>query len=317
MTTLTIALSKFVRWNAECTFIFNFLDKQQGRTEFAMRLSPSWVKSSESPFAPADGQVGHAYLTSYTVKFREWGEGQPLVLVPGLAGGIELVAPLARQLAKQFRVIAYELRGEDDCFALRRRFGLKDLVADLVEFLDWLGLEQPDVLGVSFGGVLALEAAMRHPHRFRSLSLQGVVARFESGLVKSVASMVLSDFPLPSRNAFVNQFFQLLLGRGPQPTDVVAEVARQCWQTDQAVMTHRFRLVRRLNFAPRLNRVRIPVLTMAADRDLFVSDSNLRELCRNLPDVTNVRLPRGGHLAFVLDPQRVADEVIRFSENMP
>jgi len=281
-----------------------------------MKLSPTWVRSSQSLFAPDDGRVGHAYLTNYTAAFREWGNGPPLVLVPGLAGGIDLVAPLARQLAKHFRVIAYQLRGEDDCFALRRRFGLRDMVADLIEFIDWYGLEQPDVFGVSFGGVLALEAAMRHPHRFRSLSLQGVGARFESGLVKSVASLVLSDYPLPARNAFVNQFFQLLLGRGPQPSELIDSVARQCWQTDQAVMTHRFRLVRRLNFAPRLNRVRIPVLTMAADRDLFVSEGNLKELCRHLPDVTSIRLPRGGHLAFVLEPQCVADEVIRFSENV-
>ena len=281
-----------------------------------MRLSPSWINSSESVFAPDDGRIGHAYLTNYTAAFREWGDGPPLVLVPGLAGGIDLVAPLARSLAKHFRVIAFQLRGEDDCFALRRRFGLKDMVADLIEFIDWQGLEQPDVLGVSFGGVLGLEGAMRHPHRFRSLSLQGVGARFESGLVKSVASLVLADFPLPARNAFVNQFFQLLLGRGPQPSDTIEAIARQCWQTDQAVMTHRFRLVRRLNFAPRLNRVRIPVLTMAAERDLFVSDGNLRELCRNLPDVTMARLGRGGHLAFVLDAQRVADEVIRFSEQV-
>jgi pimeloyl-ACP methyl ester carboxylesterase len=280
-----------------------------------MRLSPSWIKSSDTLFAPTEAQVGHAYLSNYTAAYREWGDGPPLVLVPGLAGGMDLLAPLARQLAKHFRVIAYQLRGEDDCFALRRRFGLKDLVADLIDFIDWHGLERPDVFGVSFGGVLSLEAAMRHPCRFRSLSLQGVGARFESGLVKSVASLVLSDYPLPSGNAFVNQFFQLLLGRGPQPAELIEALAHQCWQTDQAVMTHRFRMVRRLNFTPRLNRVRVPVLTMAADRDLFVSDANLRELNRNLPDVTTVRLDRGGHLAFVLDPKRVADEVIRFSRN--
>jgi pimeloyl-ACP methyl ester carboxylesterase len=283
-----------------------------------MRLSPSWITSSKALFAPEDGHfnTGHAYLTNYTASYREWGDGPPLVLVPGLAGGIDLVGPLARELAKHFRVIAFQLRGEDDCFALRRRFGLKDMVADLIEFIDWHGLEQPDVLGVSFGGVLALEAAMRHPHRFRSLSLQGVGARFESGLVKLVASLALADFPLPTRNDFVNQFFQLLLGKGPQPRDLIDAIARQCWQTDQAVMTHRFRMIRRLNFTPRLDCVKIPVLAMAAEKDLLVSDSNLQELGRKLPDATTVRLRRGGHLSFVLDPVCVANEVIRFSKNL-
>src|SRR3954447_1901208 len=103
-----------------------------------------------SEFSAGAGRSGVAPLSHYTVSYREWGEGPPLVLVPGLAGGFELLGPLARQLARDFRVISYQLRGEDDCFALRRRFGLADLVEDLREFLDGLGLEQPALLGVSF-----------------------------------------------------------------------------------------------------------------------------------------------------------------------
>ena len=75
------------------------------------------------------------------------------MLVPGLAGGFDLLGPLARLLARDFQVISYQLRGEDDYFALRRRFDLPDLVEDLSEFLDWFGLERPAVMGVSFGGV--------------------------------------------------------------------------------------------------------------------------------------------------------------------
>jgi pimeloyl-ACP methyl ester carboxylesterase len=182
-----------------------------------------------------------------------------------------------------------------------------------MEFLDWHALERPDVLGVSFGGVIGLECAIRFPNVFRSLSLHGVGARFESGLIKSIANLVLTDYPLPTHNAFVNQFFQLLFGRGPQPRELVEAVARQCWQTDQAVMTHRFRLIRRLNLVPRLGHVEIPVLTMTAERDLLVSPSSLQDMCRNIRDVTLVRLARGGHLSFILDPDRVAEEVIRFS----
>ena len=53
-------------------------------------------------------------------------------------------------LASHFRVISYQLRGEDDPFALRQRFGLPELVDDLAELIEWLGLESPAVMGVSF-----------------------------------------------------------------------------------------------------------------------------------------------------------------------
>src|SRR3954451_19105445 len=92
-------------------------------------------------YEPGAGRSGTAQLRHYAARFRVWGEGPPIVLVPGLAGGMQLVGPLARVLSRHHQVISYQLRGEDDCFALRRRFGLAELVDDLHELIDWFGLE--------------------------------------------------------------------------------------------------------------------------------------------------------------------------------
>jgi 3-oxoadipate enol-lactonase len=233
-------------------------------------------------------------------------------LVPGLAGGFELLGPLARCLARDFRVITYQLRGEDDCFALRRHFGLSDLVEDLREFLDWRGLERPAMLGVSFGGVLATELAARYPVRLSSLTLQGVGARFERGLLQQVASIVLSRYPLPSDNPFVNQFFNLLFGARMKPGPLVEFVTRLCWQTDQSVMAHRFHLVESSDLSPRLGRVRTPTLLLSGARDLLVSDQSLRDLADGIVGARVVRLNGCGHLAFVTRAESVAGEVKQF-----
>jgi pimeloyl-ACP methyl ester carboxylesterase len=277
-----------------------------------VQASSVWFSKSGAGFSAGTGSSGLAHLQHYTARYCVWGEGPPLVLVPGMAGGFELLGPLARLLAQDFQVISYQLRGEDDCFALRRRFDLNDLVADLHEFLDWCGLEQPPVLGVSFGGVLALELAMRWPHRLRSLILQGVGARFERGLLQQVAGWVLSRYPLPADNPFVNQFFNLLFGSRQKPGPLFEFVTQQCWQTDQSVMAHRFKLVEHFNPRSRLSRVGVPCLLMAGDRDLLTSPQRLEELAAGLPEARTVTLPGDGHLAFVTHPERVAAEVRRF-----
>jgi pimeloyl-ACP methyl ester carboxylesterase len=238
-----------------------------------------------------------------------------MVLVPGLAGGFELLGPLARLLAGSFRVISYQLRGEDDCFALRRRFGLEDLVNDLGEFLDWHRLEKPAVMGVSFGGVLALEFAARFPHRLQSLVVQGAGCRFERGLLQRVAGVVLSRIPLPSDNPFVNQFFNLLFGGRQKPGPMFQFVTRQCWQTDQGIMAHRFHLVEQFDVSQRMERIRVPSLILAGDRDLLVSEGSLQRLRQGISNAKLVRLRRCGHLAFVTHAQRVAEEVKRFLLN--
>jgi pimeloyl-ACP methyl ester carboxylesterase len=209
-------------------------------------------------------------------------------------------------------VISYQLRGEDDCFALRRSFERGDLVEDLREFLDWLGLESPAVMGVSFGGVLALELAARRPHRLRALVVQGAGARFESGLLQQVAGLVLSSYPLPADSPFVNQFFNLLFGGRQKPGPLFQFVTRRCWQTDQSVMAHRFRMVEDLDLVDRLRSIRVPTLLLTGERDLLVSPRSLAALAGGVRDARTVCLPRCGHLAFATHPERVAAEVRRF-----
>lgn len=223
-----------------------------------------------------------------------------------------MLGPLARLLAPHFQVISYELRGEDDCFALRRRFGLSDLVDDLEEMLDWLGLERTTLMGVSFGGLLALDFASRRPGRLSSLIVQGVGSRFEQGLLHEVAAAVLNRFPLPHDNPFVNQFFNLLFGKRPGPGPVFPFVVEKCWQTDQSVMAHRFHLAEGFDISDRLDQITMPTLIMAGERDLLVTPRSLDQLARGVSRSLQVNIKDEGHLAFVTCPQRIAAEVLSF-----
>jgi pimeloyl-ACP methyl ester carboxylesterase len=274
-----------------------------------VKATADWILRSGAAFSAGMGRSGSAHLKNYTARFCEWGSGSPLVLVPGLAGGFELLGPLARLLARDFRVISYQLRGEDDPFALRRGFDLSDLVADLSEFIEVLGLERPTVLGVSFGGVLALELAIRQPGRLGGLALQGTGAWFEQGLLQQVAGLVLRRYPLPTDSPFVNQFFNLLFGGRQKPGPQFQFVTQQCWQTDQSIMAHRFEMIEHFDIRDRLAHVRVPTLALAGDRDLLVPSASLEALGSGIRGADAVRLPGCGHLACVTRPELVAERV--------
>lgn len=278
-----------------------------------MKVSSTWLASTSADFSAGWGRSGCAHLKHYSVSYQVWGEGPPLLLVPGMAGGYKLLGPLARLLAADFKVISYQLRGEDDCFALRQRFSLVDLANDLAELIDWHCLESPIVMGVSFGGALALEFAARYPHRLQQLIVQGAGARYENGLVPRVARAVLSRFPLPADNPFINQFFNLLFGGKQKQGPLFEFVTQQCWQTDQSMMAYRLRLLEDYDLVDRLERIRVPTLVLAGERDLMVSENSLNELGRGLPDGEICPLPGCGHLAFVTHPERIAAEVRRFA----
>ena len=277
-----------------------------------MNVTSRWLSATGAEFSPGEGRPGCAHLSHYTANYCEWGDGPPIVLIPGLAGGYELLGPGIRQLSQHFRVISYQLRGEDDSFVLRRPFQLQDLVKDLEEFLDWLVLENPILMGVSFGGIIGLEFASRRPYRVQNLILQGVGAKYEPGLIQRVAGMVLSRFPLPTDNPFVNQFYNLLFGGKQRNKSLFRFVTGQCWKTEQCVMAHRLKLVEQFDMESRLEQIQAPTLILSGNRDILVSKRSLRSLHNGLVDPTLVRLTGAGHLGFVTQPERVAKEVLQF-----
>jgi aminoacrylate hydrolase len=281
-----------------------------------VKASLDWLAASSASFSAGEGNSGFAHLRNYSAAYRVWGDGPPLLLVPGLAGGMDLLGPLAKQLAKNYRVISYQLRGEDDCFALRRRFGLQDLVSDLAEFVEVQQLEQPIVVGVSFGGVISLEYAARFPNRLQALVVQGSGSRFESGLLQQVASVVLSQYPLPSNSPFVNQFFSLLFGRPEKSGPLFEFVTGQCWQTDQSVMAHRFHLVEHFDIEGKMDRISAPTLILTGNRDLLVSKRSLQALNEGICGSRRVDLTGCGHLAAVAQPRQVAAEIKKFLSDL-
>ena len=99
----------------------------------------------------------------------ERGTGAPLVLIPGVQGRWEYSRALVNALARRYRVITFSL-----CDERSGRPGQQpiDAFADQVESaLDRLGIDRAAIVGVSFGGLVALRFAATRPHRTVALTM--------------------------------------------------------------------------------------------------------------------------------------------------
>src|SRR5262249_31191736 len=114
------------------------------------------------------------YLCSYYV----WGDGPPLLIVPGLAIAARSFALLCAQLAERFRCIVYDLPAGGADGAALSRYTHADLVADSFALLDYLRIERGYVLGFSFGSTIALAALRDRPERLpRGIVVGGFACR--------------------------------------------------------------------------------------------------------------------------------------------
>lgn len=243
------------------------------------------------------------------------GRGDPIVLLPGLAGGWKLLLPLAQQLASQHSVVLVGYAGDHPITPRLRSRDVAEEARDVADLLDRLGLERPMVFGVSYGGAVALELAANQPGLPGSLVLYGVESSLCEARVAGLARRVLERFPLPTNSQFVNQFFNLLHGTRPEPGPLAEFVVQRCWETDQAVMAGRLRALEAYDVSARLDRIDVPALVLAGDLDVVVRPERQRQLARALPAGRFRLIPNAGHIGFLSERAAVARHIYTFTRS--
>ena len=104
--------------------------------------------------------------------YRDWGgEGQPVVLLHGLASSYRIWDLMAPLLARSHRVVALDQRGHGRSERPDGAFDFATYVADLGAFMDGLGFERAVIVGHSWGGNVALQFAVDAPRRADALVL--------------------------------------------------------------------------------------------------------------------------------------------------
>jgi 3-oxoadipate enol-lactonase len=183
---------------------------------------------------------------------------------------------------------------------------------DLASLIEQLGLACPAVLGVSFGGAIALQMAIEYPERLGALIVQGAAASFPVTIGSSIARRVLERFPLPSNNGFLNQFFNLLHGTKPEPGPLVDFVVERIWETEQSVIAQRLAHLEQFDIREELWRIDAPTLVLAGTKDAIVPASRQARLARAISGAQFEKLEGAGHIGFLTHRQDFARRVERY-----
>jgi pimeloyl-ACP methyl ester carboxylesterase len=119
--------------------------------------------------ARPDVKSGHVTANGVNYYYQVHGQGEPLLLLHGGLGQIEMFAPVLPILAEGRTVIGVDLHGHGRTPLGDRPISLIDMGDDMAVILKSLGYEQVDVLGYSLGGGVALRLAIQHPEMVRRL----------------------------------------------------------------------------------------------------------------------------------------------------
>jgi 3-oxoadipate enol-lactonase len=215
-----------------------------------------------------------------------------------------------RQLAKKYRVIAFDIRGHGQGVRPRAFFRLEDCADDCVAVADALGIDRFVVVGYSMGGTIAQLAAHRHPTRVQGVVLCATSKRFRSqgkdrmlwegsmGLTAAVLTLA----PQPVRQQLLSRF--LLVRKDEMPGWMLDEVRRN----DAALVAQaglalgRYDATSWIGELGREGATGVPASVVITTKDKTVPTVRQRKLASTLSGATFHEV-EADHRAAVTDPE--------------
>jgi len=144
-------------------------------TAAAMFAAPVHAKEgktameTETKATPAPTRSGHIEINGVNYYYEIRGKGEPLLLLHGGLGLIDMFGPVLPALANAREVIGVDLQGHGRTALGERPMSVEALGDDMAALVKALGYNQVDVLGYSFGGMVAFRMAAQRPESVRRL----------------------------------------------------------------------------------------------------------------------------------------------------
>lgn len=224
-------------------------------SSFSQQTQPAGQKSTASNAQPL--KKGYAPVNGLQLYYEIYGNGQPLVLLHGGLGAIEMFGAHLQTLAKTRQVIAVDLQGHGRTADIDRPLSVELMADDIAALLKHLNIKQADIVGYSMGGGVAIQTVLRHPE-----------------VVRKVVAM---STPI-KRNAFYPDILSQQAQMGPEAAEFMKQTpmyemyARLASKPDNwAKLITKIGEAMKVDYdwSEKIKTIKVPVLLMAADADLY------------------------------------------------
>ncbi|WP_426513023.1 alpha/beta fold hydrolase [Dactylosporangium sp. McL0621] len=259
------------------------------------------------------------------IQFDVTGDGEPMLLIHGsnLADGLRPLASALRRHAPWLTPVRYHRRGMGGSTGRDGKpwqgepVSVERHAADALALLDALGLPSAHIVGYSYGGTVAIEAALAAPGRVRSLILVEPTLR-----------------EVPAASLFMQEIAPVMdrYGAGDMAGAVTASLTAldaEHWREplatigpdafDQAVRDGEFfyraerpSLEDWTFSAQRAAAVRAPVLSVLGTRSGAFFEEGRELIHQRFPHCADADIPGANHLLYLQAPETIAGEVARF-----
>jgi len=238
-------------------------------------------------------------------------DAPPLVLINSLGTDLRIWEGVANELARTFRVIRYDKRGHGLSETPVSPWSIADFVDDLAGLLGHLRIDRVSVCGLSVGGMIAQELALRDPGRIDRLILCDTAHRIGTDAMWNERIETV-------RNSGLASIADTVLERWFAPGYQDREAAlwdlwrRMLLQTPAEGYAATCGAIRDADYTSRLAELALPVRCICGEEDRATPPELMEEMASLLPHATLNLIRGAGHLPCIEHPDELAALIYEF-----
>ncbi|MEU4389975.1 alpha/beta hydrolase [Kribbella sp. NPDC023855] len=237
-------------------------------------------------------------------------EGTPVVFVHAYVESWRYFEVVLAQLPDSIHGFAPTQRGHGDADRPEDGYSLGDFAADIVEFMDAVGIPKAALVGTSSGGLVSQVVAGTYPDRVSQLVLISSPASLADKAVVDGMWAEISAMQDPLDRGFVADFVRST-SPGAMSDDFVERLVEESLKAPARVWKQTLRGL--LDYDARADRDRItaPTLLICGDEDLFVRGD--QQLLLEAISTARLKLyPGVGHGVHLVQPGHVVSDIVEF-----
>jgi pimeloyl-ACP methyl ester carboxylesterase len=293
-------------------------------TQMASAATSLGIRAEQLARRAVHAATGYpAIRDSSGVHCHQGGDGPPLLLLNGwTASGLVWPAAIVKRFERRFRVLRVDARGVGWSRGAPAPFTIAELADDAAAVLRDSGHRRAIVAGLSMGGMVAQELAIRHPDAVDRLILLATRPPAPAHVASATPLWALATAPPPADRSLddhIRQLWASFTGPGFAEThpelidEIAAAVTRRV--TPRAGLFNQARAVAAWHGAARLTRLRVPTVVMHGTADRLIPVGNGRRLAELIKASRYVELAGVGHLIPYEAPEQFA-EIVEHNEKM-
>jgi pimeloyl-ACP methyl ester carboxylesterase len=259
----------------------------------------------------------HASAGGLRVFYETHGEGEPLLLLPGLGADHHLFDLQREALARQHRLILVDNRDAGASDEAGASYGIAEMAQDALAVADHVGAGRFHVLGMSMGGAIAQQVALQAPDRVASLVLASTWGRTDAFLRAVLEGWRLMIARLTPEEFLAAQAPWLFSARflaspTPEATALLQAMREGGWPRSVAAFERQLQACAGHDALAVLAILQTPTLVLVGEDDILTPPRYGRAVAAMLGRAELALLLGAAHACLLEAPKPFAERVLRF-----